>query len=244
MAGKWFVQDSEPVAAGLFDIWVKTNEEAWIKTAAGWRVWGNFGSPDFGHIPKRGGIATGAIDGAHGHAASHNTTMDGDATLNGDSVVTLGMLEDQIKSIRELITGIGGSSGSGSGVIPGTSTDGNTGYEYAFALQTKYCVTEQWTDFRMPEFRGDVPATVAQCRLYAGGEPSWAFMMAAWAYGESEEIISDPTKPGGWGINLGFPSGIALQRSKDTFSVKVHNQQINGNRIPGALVVGFCIARK
>lgn len=99
---KTYTQVGEPSGAALFDFWInpETGIER-VKLASGWGFSRDLNLPLGGGLPREGGVALGAIEGAHGHAMNDNPRMTGVAKVNDETVVTEEQLDALTRSISE-----------------------------------------------------------------------------------------------------------------------------------------------
>lgn len=253
---QYHFQDPQPASANILDHWVRLNGEDRILTPSGWVLLGNLFAEYGGCIPRKGGIATGAIGGAHGHAEAHNARLTGDAKLEEDGLVTTSMLDEALAGLRDMLSGTGsgsGSAGSGSSgggsTIPGTTPGGAGGWEYAFAVQTQFVRWMDWHPFNYPVFKDGTRAKPEQCVLT--DDPnirSWMFSLAAKYNGTASEISGPWDNPGNaW--NWSFRnqhSGWALQAHDKEFKVRVvaDRDDRHPHATLGLMVSGICIARR
>jgi len=227
----------------VLDHWVKLNGEDRILTPSGWVLLGNIFAEYGGAFPRKGGILTGAMAGAHGLAEAHNTRLTGDAKLEQDGLVTVGMLNESLDGIRSLLTATGaGSVGS----VPGTSTGGKTGYEYAFGIELQFCRFEEWTQFPMPRFGDNTEAKPEQCILRQGAPRSWMFSLVSKFNGVGlSEFWPAEGNEGNWALFNRY-NGFAIQPHQTEYKCRVTGCRDDRNPATthGMAVMGLCIARR
>jgi len=244
---KYHHQDTEPVDAAVLDHWVKLNGEDRILTPSGWIILGNLFSEYSGCIPRKGGVATGAISGAHGHADAHNPRLTGDAKLEDDNLVTTTMLDEALAGVRDLLSGTG-SGGTTS--VPGTSGGGKVGYEYAFGVDMLFVPWVEWKEFPMPRFSDGTLAKPEQCILTPGGPRAWMFSLVGKYNGDN--ILNHWPDDGNhinWAIMNRY-NGFSIQPHETEYKCRVtacidDRKDTGHDRLAkGLVVMGLCIARR